>query len=162
MNADLADSGRFEQSPPFVPVGVVTDRPSVGLAPDEAAVAPGWPGGHALVKLGGPVCFERHDELGRKRDGAPALIGLEFGEVEPGASSLRARAGVASATGRAVVAVAVLAGVISTSAQAGLSCQPAMQDGGYARGIALLCGHGRVEPYQSCRACLIEFSDAFS
>jgi hypothetical protein len=47
--------------------------------------------------------------LGRKRDCAPALIGLEFGEVESAAGSLRARTGVASAAGRAVVAVAVLA-----------------------------------------------------
>jgi hypothetical protein len=41
MNADLPDSGRFEQTSPFVPVGVLADRPSVGLAPDEVAVAPG-------------------------------------------------------------------------------------------------------------------------
>lgn len=73
MDPDLADSGRFEQSSPFVPVGVVTDRPPVGLAPDEIVIVPGWPGGHALVKLSGPVCLERRDELGRKRDGPPAL-----------------------------------------------------------------------------------------
>ena len=62
-NADPADSDRCERGSPFVPVGVVADRPSVGLAPDEAAVAPGWPGDHAFVKLGGPVGFERDDEL---------------------------------------------------------------------------------------------------
>lgn len=109
MNANLADSGRSEQRSPFIPVGVVTDRPSVGLAPDEVAVVPGWPGGHALKKLGGPVRLERRDELGWQRYRAPALIGLEFGEVESAAGSLRARAGVASAAGRAVVAVTVLA-----------------------------------------------------
>ena len=116
MNANPADSGRFQQSFPFVPVGVVANRPAVGLAPDEVAVVPGWPGGHALLELGGPVRFECRDEWGRKRDSAPALVGLKLGEVEPAAGSLRARTGVASAAGRAVVAMTVLAAEMRISA----------------------------------------------
>ena len=87
----------------------MADRPPVGLAPDEVALLPSWPGGHALVKLSGPACFECRDERGGERDGAPALVGLEFGEVEPAAGSLRAGPSMPGAAGRAVVAVAVLA-----------------------------------------------------
>jgi hypothetical protein len=35
------------------------------------------------VQLGGPMRLERRDELRRKRDRAPALVGFQFGEVEP-------------------------------------------------------------------------------
>jgi hypothetical protein len=28
--------------------------------------------------------------------------------------------------------------------------------------LALLCGHGRIEPYEPRRVCLVEFSDALS
>jgi hypothetical protein len=63
MNAHPADSGGFEQSIPFVPVGVGADRPPVGLAPDEVAVVPGWPCGHAFLELGGSVRFECRHEL---------------------------------------------------------------------------------------------------
>ena len=59
---------------------MVADRPSVGLAPDEIAIVPGWPSGNALVELGGAMSFERCDELGWERDRAPALVGFQFGE----------------------------------------------------------------------------------
>jgi hypothetical protein len=59
MDAHLPDTGRIEQHSPFGPVGMVPDRPTVSLAPDEIAVVPRWPGGHALVELSGPMCPER-------------------------------------------------------------------------------------------------------
>jgi hypothetical protein len=74
------DSGGCEQGIPFVPVGVGADRPPVGLAPDEIAVVPGWPSGHAFVQLGGPVRFECRHELERQRDCAPALVRFQLGE----------------------------------------------------------------------------------
>ena len=103
-----ADSGRFQQGMPFVPVGVVANRPPVGLAPYEVALMPAGPGGHALVELGGPVRFEGRDERGGERDSAPALVGLELGEVEPAAGSLRARPAMACTAGWAVVAMMAL------------------------------------------------------
>lgn len=116
MDPHLADPGRLQQGVAFVPVSVVTDWPAVGLAPDEVAIVPGWPGGHAFVKLGGPVRFEGLGEWGRERDGAPALVGLELGEVEPAAGSLRARPGVPGAAGRAVIAMVVLAAGVGVGA----------------------------------------------
>src|SRR5215831_15707912 len=107
MNPHPADSGGFEQIIPFVPVGVGADGPSIGLTPDEVAVVPGWPSGHAFLELGGPVRFECRHELRRERDRAPALGGFQLGEVEPATGSLWAGPGVPGAATRAVVAVAV-------------------------------------------------------
>ena len=90
------------------PSSVIANRPPVGLAPYEVALMPGWPGGHALVELGGPVRFEGRDERRRERDSAPALVGLNLGEVEPAAGSLRARPGMACTAGWAVVAMMAL------------------------------------------------------
>jgi hypothetical protein len=82
MNAHPADSGSFEQLIPFVPVGAGADWPPVGLTPDEVAVLPGRPSGHAFLELGGSVRFECRYELRGKRDRAPALD-------EPTSGSLR-------------------------------------------------------------------------
>jgi hypothetical protein len=68
---------------------------------------PGWPRGHAFLKLGGPVRFECRHELRWERDRAPALGGFQLGEVEPATGSLWAGPGVPDAATRAVVAVAV-------------------------------------------------------
>jgi hypothetical protein len=38
--AHLADTSRFEQGPPLVPVGVGADWVAVGLGPDEIAFLP--------------------------------------------------------------------------------------------------------------------------
>jgi hypothetical protein len=80
VNPHTPDSGGFEQRVPFVPVSVGANRPPVGLAPDEIAIVPGWPSGHALMELVGAMSFERCDELGWERDCAPALVGFQFGE----------------------------------------------------------------------------------
>src|SRR5215468_1844590 len=116
VDAHPADSGRFQQGMPFVPVGMIANRPPAGLAPYEVALVPAWPGGHALVELGGPVRFEGRDERGGERDSAPALVGLELGEVEPAAGSLRARPGMACTAGRAVVAMTALGADIGIGA----------------------------------------------
>jgi hypothetical protein len=57
--ASVADSSDLEERFPLVLVGVGADRMTIGLAPDESAVVPGWPGSHALLELRGPVRFER-------------------------------------------------------------------------------------------------------
>jgi len=121
MNPHPADSGGFEQIIPFVPVGVGADWPPVGLAPDEVAVVPDWPRGHAFLELGGPVCFESRHELRWERDRASALGGFQLGEVKPAAGSLRAGPGVPDAATRAVVAVVVFPAGVRVGAAAALT-----------------------------------------
>src|SRR5215471_7296559 len=77
---------------------------------------PAWPGSHALVELGGLVCFEGCDERGRERNSAPALVRLNFVEVEPAAGSLRARPGKACTAGQVVVAMTALGADIGIGA----------------------------------------------
>jgi hypothetical protein len=68
------------------------------------------------MELGGPMRFKGCDERGRERDDAPALVGLNLGEVEPAAGSLRARPGMACTAGWAVVAMTALGADIGIGA----------------------------------------------
>jgi hypothetical protein len=55
VQTDVADAGGPEQTGPVVVVGLLVDRPAVGLSEDEVLVVPLGAGQHPLAELGGLV-----------------------------------------------------------------------------------------------------------
>ncbi|TFV89819.1 hypothetical protein [Blastococcus sp. CT_GayMR16] len=62
VQPDVADAGLLEQSGPVVVVGLLVDRPAVGLGKDQVLVVPLGAGQHPLAELGGLVPVEFGDE----------------------------------------------------------------------------------------------------
>ncbi|HEV7872343.1 MAG TPA: hypothetical protein VGO95_13895 [Modestobacter sp.] len=62
VQADVADAGLLEQAGPVVVVGLLVDRPAVGLREDQVFVVPLGPRQHPLARLRGLVLVERGDE----------------------------------------------------------------------------------------------------
>jgi hypothetical protein len=78
----VADAGGLQQAGPVVVVGLLVDRPSVGLGEDQVLVVPLGAGQHPLAELGGlvPVQF---DQGQRQREGAVAALALRLPEDQP-------------------------------------------------------------------------------
>ena len=58
----VPNAGRLEPSGPVVVVGLLVDRPAVGLGEDEVLVVPLGPGRHPLTELRGLVPVQHGDE----------------------------------------------------------------------------------------------------
>ncbi|UOY03632.1 hypothetical protein MVA48_10005 [Blastococcus sp. PRF04-17] len=62
VQADVPDAGLLQQPGPVVVVGLLVDRPAVGLGEDQVLVVPLRAGQHPLAELGGPVLVQGGDE----------------------------------------------------------------------------------------------------
>nr|WP_255600389.1 hypothetical protein [Blastococcus sp. LR1] len=62
VQADVADACLLQQPRPVVVVGLLVDRPAVGLGEDEILVVPFGAGQHPLAELGGLVPVQLGDQ----------------------------------------------------------------------------------------------------
>jgi hypothetical protein len=76
VQADVTDAGLLQQSGPVVVVGLLVDRPAVGLGEDQVLVVPLGAGQHPLAELGGLVPVQFGDERQGERQGALAALAL--------------------------------------------------------------------------------------
>jgi hypothetical protein len=62
VQADVADAGFLQQARPVVVVGLLVDRPAVGLGEDQVLVVPLGAGQHPLAELSGLVSVQFGDQ----------------------------------------------------------------------------------------------------
>ena len=62
VQPDVADAGGLQQAGPVVVVGLLVDRPPVGMGEDEVLVMPLGAGQHPLAALGGPLLLQFGDQ----------------------------------------------------------------------------------------------------
>jgi hypothetical protein len=62
VQPDVANPGLLQQPRPVVVVGLLVDRPAVGLGEDEVLVVPLGAGQHPLAELGGLVPVQLGDQ----------------------------------------------------------------------------------------------------
>ena len=62
VEADMADAGLLQQARPVVVVGLLVDRPAVGLGEDQVLVVPLGAGQHPLAQLRGLVPVQLGDQ----------------------------------------------------------------------------------------------------
>nr|WP_218122273.1 hypothetical protein [Blastococcus aurantiacus] len=86
VQADVADAGFLEQTCPVVVVGLLVDRPAVGLGEDQVFVVPLGAGQHPLAELGGFVLLQRVEQGQRQRQRALAAAGLGLLVHQPAAA----------------------------------------------------------------------------
>nr|WP_241037152.1 hypothetical protein [Blastococcus litoris] len=86
VQPDVADAGRLEQPGPVVVVGLLVDRPAVGLSEDQVLVVPLGAGQHLLAELRGLVTVQLVDERHRQRERALAAAGLGLLVDQPAAA----------------------------------------------------------------------------
>nr|WP_246078580.1 hypothetical protein [Modestobacter excelsi] len=86
VQADVADAGLLQQTGPVVVVGLLVDRPAVGLGEDQVPVVPLIAGQHPLAELGGFVLLQRGEQGQRQRQRALAAAGLGLLVDQPAAA----------------------------------------------------------------------------
>jgi hypothetical protein len=80
----------LEQRCPVVVVGLLVDRPAVGLREDQVVVMPFGAGQHLLAELSGLLLVQRGDQRHRKGKGALAAPGLGLLVDQPAADAVDA------------------------------------------------------------------------
>ncbi|WP_245177477.1 hypothetical protein [Geodermatophilus sp. DF01-2] len=86
VQADVADAGLLQQPRPVVVVGLLVDRPAVGLREDEVLVVPLGAGQHPLAELRALVPVQLADERHRQGERALAAAGLGLLVDQPAAA----------------------------------------------------------------------------
>ena len=76
VQPDVPDAGGLEQPGPVVVVGLLVDRPAVGLGEDEVLVLPLGAGQHPLAEMRGRVPVQLDHERHREGERALAAAGL--------------------------------------------------------------------------------------
>nr|WP_231486492.1 hypothetical protein [Candidatus Blastococcus massiliensis] len=85
VQPDVPDAGLLQQPRPVVVVGLLVDRPAVGLGEDQVLVVPLGAGQHPLAELGGLVPVQLGDERHRQCERALAAAGLGLLVDQPAA-----------------------------------------------------------------------------
>ncbi|WP_347059718.1 hypothetical protein ABC795_04540 [Blastococcus sp. HT6-30] len=86
VQPDVSDAGFVEQAGPVVVVGLLVDRPAVGLSEDQVLVVPLGAGQHPLAELSGLVPVQLGDERHRQGERALAAAGLGLLVDQPAAA----------------------------------------------------------------------------
>ncbi|MBY3552629.1 hypothetical protein HGI15_04315 [Modestobacter lapidis] len=86
VQPDVPDAGFLQQPGPVVVVGLLVDRPAVGLREDQVLVVPLGAGQDPLAELGGLVLPECIEQRQRQRQRALAAAGLGLLVDQPAAA----------------------------------------------------------------------------
>ncbi|WNV76698.1 hypothetical protein RTG05_05340 [Geodermatophilus sp. DSM 44513] len=86
VQPDVPDAGGLQQTGPVVVVGLLVDRPPVGLGEDQVLVLPLGAGQHPLAELRGLVPVQLGDERHREGERALAAAGLGLLVDQPAAA----------------------------------------------------------------------------
>ncbi|WP_245160488.1 hypothetical protein [Blastococcus sp. CT_GayMR20] len=78
VQPDVPDAGLLEKAGPVVVVGLLVDRPAVGLGEDQVLVVPLGAGKHPLTELGGPVLVQGGGQGEGQGKGAVTALALGF------------------------------------------------------------------------------------